>query len=88
MPIQALNNFVFIVRDEMEKEKAGLIIPGQGQEKPNHGTIFSVGELVQDKKIKNGKSKKCLFFKGTGFEVSYDGQDYLVIEGERIIAVL
>lgn len=86
--IHATNNFVFIVRDKAESEKMGLIIPGQGQEKPHQGTIFSIGDLVQDKKIKNGKGKKCLFFKGTGFDIEYESETYLVLEGERVIAVI
>lgn len=83
--IKATNNFVFIIRDETQSEIGGLLIPGQGQEKPHWGTAYSVGPLVKDKTIKNGK--KCLFFKGTGWDISYGGQDYLVIEGERVIGV-
>ena len=83
--IQAVNNFVFIIRDETEKMSDGLILPDQGTEKPNHGTIYSVGNNVQDKKIKTGK--KCLFFKGNGFEVPYEGVDYLVLEAERVIGL-
>jgi co-chaperonin GroES (HSP10) len=83
--IQAVNNFVFILRDSNEEESNGLLIPGQSQEKPNHGTIHSVGQNVQDKKIKPGK--KCLFFKGNGFDIPFEGTDYLVIEGERIIGI-
>lgn len=86
--IQATNNFVFIIRDEAEKEKEGLIIPGQGQEKPHEGTIFSVGDLVADKKIKSGKGKKCLFFKGNGFDIPYQDKTYLVLESDRVVAVL
>jgi co-chaperonin GroES (HSP10) len=50
MPIQATNNFIYLIRDETETEKAGLIIPGQGQEKPHSGIIYSIGSLVRDKK--------------------------------------
>jgi len=39
----------------------GMFIPHQGIEKPHHGTIFSVGSMVGDIKIKNGVNKKCLF---------------------------
>lgn len=84
--IQATNNFVFILRDETVLEKAGLVLPDSGQEKPFKGNICSVGELVQDKKIKKGKS--ALWHKGAGMEVSYEDKTYLVIEGERIIAVV
>lgn len=85
MPIQATNNFVYIIRDEVKKEISGLLIPDGGKEKPHKGKIFSVGELVQDKKIKIGRVG--VFHKGTGFDIEYDGHEYLVIEGERIIGV-
>lgn len=83
--IQATNNFVFIKRDETETEVGGFIIPGQGQEKPHSGEVFSVGILVGDKNIKRGK--KALFHKGNGFDITYKEVTYLVIEGERIIGV-
>lgn len=86
MQIQAKNNFVFIIRDEAETETNGLLIPGQGQEKPHWGTAHSVGALVQDKTIKKGD--RVMFHKGNGFPIPYEGVEYLVIEGERIIAVI
>lgn len=88
MNIQATNNFVFIVRDEVQKESSGLLIPGQGREKPHQGTIFSIGHLVKDPKIKGGKNRKCLFHKGIGFSIDFEGVEYLVLMGDEIIAVL
>jgi len=88
MPIQATNNFVFVIREKAESEKSGIFIPDQGREKPNEGTIVSIGDLIQDKKIKGAKNKKCLFFKGTGFSIEYAGVTYLVLTGDQIIAIL
>ena len=83
--IHATNNYVFIIRDEIKQEASGLLIPGQGQEKPFHGLIFSVGELVKDKKIKKGK--KAIFMKGNGQEIEYNGETYIVLNDDRIIGV-
>lgn len=83
--VQATNNFVFIIRDEIETEKAGLVIPGVGREKPHQGKIFSVGELVEDKKIKKGAIG--VFHAGIGFEIDIDEQTYLVLMGNEIIGV-
>lgn len=88
MPIQATNNFVFIIRDKADTEKSGVYIPNVGREKPNEGTIFSIGDLIQDKKIRAAKNKKCLFFKGTGFPVEHQGIEYLVLTSDQIIAIL
>lgn len=82
--IQATNNFVFIIRDEAERKAGDFIIPGQA-EKPHHGIIISVGNMVQDKNIKKGK--KALFHKGVGFEIPYEDKVFLVMEGERIIGI-
>jgi co-chaperonin GroES (HSP10) len=85
--VQACNNFVFVVRDESEKEKDGMFIPNKGVEKPHEGTIHSVGSLVRDSKIKNGKNKKCVFHKGIGFSIDVDGTNYLVLADTEIIGV-
>lgn len=86
--IQATNNFVFILRDDIKKEESGLLIPGQSREKPHQGTVVSVGNLVGDANIKKSKGKKCVFHKGNGFEIEVEGTTYLVLEGERIIGLL
>jgi co-chaperonin GroES (HSP10) len=88
MPIQATNNYVFVIRDKAVAEKSGIIIPDQGREKPNQGTVFSVGDLIQDKTIKKAKNKKCLFFKGTGFHIEFEEVEYLVLTSDQIIAIL
>lgn len=86
--IKAVNNYLFILRDKEEKEKAGLIIPGASREKPHEGTVVSIGDLVKDKNIKQSRGKKVLFFKGTGFTIEYEGTEYLVLDSEKIIAVV
>jgi chaperonin GroES len=88
MPIQATNDFVFVIRDKADKESSGVFIPEVGREKPNKGTIVTIGDLVQDKKIKGAKNKECLFFKGTGFTIPYNGVDYLVLTSNQIVAIL
>lgn len=84
----AVNNYVFIEKDEAQSEKKGLVIPSYGKEKPSSGIIFSVGEAVQDRKIKNAVGKKVLFHKGIGFNMEVDDKEYLVLEGHQIIAIV
>jgi len=88
MPIQAVNNFVFVLIDKAPGEKSGFYIPDQGREKPNEGVVFSIGDVVPDKQIRKAKNKKCLFFKGTGFPVTYDGVEYQVLTSDQIIAIV
>lgn len=85
--IQATNNFIFIIRDKIDDEVGGLLIPGQGKEKPSSGEIYSVGSMVKDFRIKSGKGKTCIFHKGIGFEIDYKEKTYLVLMDTEIIGI-
>lgn len=87
MPIHATNNFVFIIRDKVQDEIGGLLIPGQGKEKPHSGKIVSVGSLVSDFRIKNGANKTAIFHHGIGFEITYKETTYLVLMDSEIIGI-
>lgn len=87
MKFEATNNFVYIVRDESQKEVFGLILPGIGQKKQAIGTIFSVGFLTRDPKIKKGEGKKAKFFDGVGFEQTIDDKTYLVLTDDQITGI-
>jgi chaperonin GroES len=84
---KATNNFVWVIRDKTESEKSGLMLPGTGKEKPNTGEIISVGTLVKDGNIKSGKGKRALFHKGSGQEISYKDETFLVLIDQQIIGV-
>lgn len=88
MAIKAVNNFVWVIRDKVESEASGLLIPSAGREKPHQGTIVSIGSLVRDREIKAGKGKKALFHKGVGQEIPYDDQVYLVLNELEVIAII
>ncbi len=85
---KATNNFVFVIRDEIEKEKDGIFIPGKGRVKPNRGDIFSIGGKVTDPDIKDGKGKKGLFHPGIGQEFDIDGKTYLLLSENDIFGVI
>ena len=88
MKPHATNDTVFVIRDKEEAEKSGLLIPGKDRVKPHEGTVLSIGDLVEDKRIRGGKNKKCLFHKGVGQEIEYDGTIYLILESRHVIAIL
>lgn len=90
MAIKVTNNSVFVIRDKTETETAGskLFIPGSGREKPHTGVVYGVGGLVKDPEIKRSKGKKALFHKGTGQEIEYEGQTYLVLDASHIIGIV
>ena len=85
---KACNNFIFVIRDEVEKEKAGIIIPGKGRVKPSRGKIFSFGGKVTDPDIKKGEGKTCLFYAGIGQEIQIDEVVYLVLNESEVIGII
>lgn len=84
----ATNNFVWIIRDATVTEKAGLILPSAGKVKPHTGEIFSAGTIIKDSNIKRGVGRKAIFHKGVGQTIEYEGQEYLILEDERIIGIV
>lgn len=90
MSIKVTNNAVFIIRDKTETETSGtkLFIPSSGRDKPNTGVVYGVGGLVKDPEIKRSKGKKALFHKGTGQEIEYEGQEYLILDAGHIIGIV
>jgi chaperonin GroES len=77
MKIKASNDKVWVLRKEVEKEKGGIAIPGSAQKKPHKGDILTVGKLVSDDTIKEGKV--AIFNKSSGTEIEEAGIVYTVL---------
>ena len=93
MNLRPLHDRVIVKRLEEEKKSAGgIIIPDQAAEKPVRGEVIAVGP---GKKDDNGKNialdvkagDTVLFGKYSGSEVKVEGQDYLVMREDDIVAV-
>jgi len=84
---RAVGQRVWIIRHKTESEKSGLIIPGQGREKPHTGDIFSIGQLCKDPDVKRSKGKTAIFHKNVGQEIEYEGIVYIVLFEHEIIGV-
>lgn len=75
-----------------EVTKAGIILPGSAQEKPEVSVIVAVGPggLVDGKEVvmtlKEGD--KVITGKYTGTEVKLDGVEYTVVSQSDILAVV
>ena len=92
--IVPLSDRVLIKRLEAgEKTKGGIILPDTAKEKPKEGTVVAVGP---GKLLDNGtratmtvKNKdKVLFSSYAGTEVKIDGEDYLILGEDEILAVI
>jgi chaperonin GroES len=94
MKVKPLHDRVLIKRlEEEEKSKGGIIIPDTAKEKPIEGKVIAVGEgKVNDKgkliplEVKAGN--KVLFGKYSGTEVKIDGEEYLIMREEDILAIV
>ena len=88
------SNVIVKAITEDEVTKSGIVLPDtMDKERPEKGEVVAVGEgkLLDDGKrapmsIKIGD--KIMFKKYSPDEVKVDGEDYLVIKEEDIIAIL
>ncbi len=76
-----------------EKTAGGLFIPETAKEKPQNGTVISVGAGGRDEAgnriamdVKAGDS--ILFGKWSGTEIKLDGEDLLIMKESDIMGVL
>ncbi len=75
--VKAAGYHVIVVRDEVETEKDGLLLPELDLKKPNTGKIISMGEEVVDKYIESGKT--AVFHKSAGNPIQLFGQEITVL---------
>src|SRR6266849_4810846 len=92
--IRPLHDRVLIKRlEEGESMKGGIIIPDSAKEKPHQGQVVRAGN---GKMLDNGDrvdldvkvGDRILFGKYSGAEVKVDGEEYLILREDEILAVL
>jgi chaperonin GroES len=85
-----------IVIQQLEAEQvttSGIIIPDSAKEKPQEGTVVSVGPGRIDDNgnrvpIDVAIGDVVLYSRYGGTEVKYDGVDYLVLSARDILAIV
>jgi len=94
MKIRPLHDRVIVKREEEErKTPGGIVIPDTAAEKPIRGKVVAVGK---GKILENGNVRALdikvgdhiLFGKYSGTEVKVDGEEYLVMREEDVMAVI
>ena len=71
-----------------EKTAGGIIIPDTAKEKPMKGTIVAVGEGKKDEPMTVKPGDTVLYGKYAGTELSFDGQEYLIMRESDIYAII
>ena len=79
--------------EAQEKTKSGLVLPDSAKEKPQEGKVIAVGtgRLLDDGTVKSLEVRsgdKVLYGKYTGSEVSLEGEDYLILREDDILAIV
>jgi len=94
MTVRPLHDRIIVQRiDEGEQKVGGIIIPDSAKEKPQQGTVIAVGN---GKTNDNGKripldvkaGDRILFGKYSGQEIKLDGQEYLIMKEDDVLAVI
>jgi chaperonin GroES len=93
MNVRPLHDRIIVQRlDEGEQQSGGIIIPDTAKEKPQQGTVLAVG----NGKAKDGKrvpldvkaGDRILFGKYGGQEIKLEGQEYLIMKEDDVLAVI
>ncbi|MBI5678427.1 MAG: co-chaperone GroES, partial [Planctomycetes bacterium] len=94
MNVRPLGEKVLIKRVEAEgKTAGGIVLPDTAKEKPKEGKVIALGD---GRVLKSGvrakfqikKGDRVLFSSYGGTEVRIDGEDYLLMSEDDILAVI
>ncbi|MBM3780610.1 MAG: co-chaperone GroES [Acidobacteria bacterium] len=94
MALRPLHDRILVQRTEEEEQKVGgIIIPDSAKEKPQQGKVVAVGAGKADKDGKRialdvKAGDVILFGKYSGQEVKVDGEDYLIMREDEVLAVV
>jgi chaperonin GroES len=94
MNVRPLHDRIIVQRlDEGEQKIGGIIIPDTAKEKPQQGKVIAVGngKAKDDGKripldVKSGDT--ILFGKYSGQEIKLDGEEYLIMREDEVLAVI
>jgi chaperonin GroES len=94
MNARPLHDRILVSRiEEGEQKVGGLIIPDSAKEKPMQGKVVAVGNgKVKDDGTRIALDVKAgdhiLFGKYSGQEIKLDGEEYLIMREDEVLAVL
>jgi chaperonin GroES len=92
--ITPLGDKILVKRLEAEERTAGgLVLPDTAKEKPKEGKVIAVGsgKLLEDGKrgsFQVRKGDRVIFTSYAGTEVKIDGEEYLLMPEEDILAIV
>jgi chaperonin GroES len=94
MNIRPLHDKILVKRiDAPRMTKGGIVIPDTVKEKPQEGEVVAVGNgrILDGGKVvplEVRKGDRILFSKYGGTEIKLEGEDYLILDENDILAVI
>ena len=89
MSMKPINDRVVIKPSEAEeKTKGGIIIPDTAKEKPQRGEVIAVGPGKDGNLMTVQVGDIVLYGKYAGQEISYNGQEFLIMREDDILVIL
>lgn len=71
-----------------EKTTGGIIIPDTAKEKPQKGKVIAVGPGKEGVKMTVKKGDTVLYGKYAGQEITFEGDDYLIMREDDILVII
>ena len=94
MDVRPLHDRIIVRRHEQgEQNSGGIIVPDTAKEKPQRGTVIAAGSgLVSEGGTRIPLDVKAgdviLFGKYTSQEIKLDGEEYLIMRENEVLAVV
>jgi chaperonin GroES len=94
MKVKPLNDRVLVKRiEEVQVTKGGIVIPDTAKEKPIEGKVIAVGpgkmsDAGNRMALQLKEGDRVLFGKYAGTEIKMEGEEYLMMREEDILAIL
>ena len=89
MTVKPLADRVVIKMVEAEETtKSGIILAGAAKEKPQIAEVIAVGPGLKDNKMQVKVGDKVITSKFSGTEVKIDGEDYIIVKENDILAIV
>lgn len=87
--IKPLGDRVVIKRLEAEeKTKSGILLTGTAKERPQEAEVVAVGPGTTEVKMEVKIGDKVLYAKYTGTEVKVEGEEFIIVKQEDILAIV
>jgi len=94
MEVKPLNDRVLVKRiEEAQVTKGGIVIPDTAKEKPIEGRVIAVGpgkmsDAGNRMSLQVKEGDRILFGKYSGTEIKVEGEEYLMMREEDILAII